>query len=128
MGLLDNISDTITSKVSKKETIRLQYSQLAEMVKDEFIVGADDEFLNQVVKTAKGGGVFTERNLLSKDERYLLYVGGWNRGWIFGISKMIYILDSELNKFYQLDKDRSWKKFYKTVNTDVELEKINRNR
>jgi len=57
-----------------------------------------------------------------------LYVGGWNRGWIFGISKMIYILDSELNKFYQLDKDRSWKKFYKTVNTDVELEKINRNR
>lgn len=128
MGLLDNISDAIVSKISKKETIRLPYSQLAGMVKDEFIIGADDEFLNQVAKTAKGGGAFTVRKLLSKNERYLLYVGGWNRGWIFGISKMVYILDNESNKFYQMDKDRSWKKFYKTVDTDVKMEKINRNR
>lgn len=128
MGLLDNISDAIVSKISKKETIRLPYSQLAGMVKDEFIVGADDDFLNQISKTAKGGGAFTVRKLLSKNERYLLYVGGWNRGWIFGISKMVYILDNELNKFYQMDKDRSWKKFYKTVDTDVKMEKINRNR
>ena len=98
------------------------------MVNDEFIKGADDEFLQKVQKTAKGGGWFTKRELRSASGRYRLYVGAWNTGYILGRRKMTYIFDNIENKFYQLDSDWRWKKFYKRVSADVQMEKINRGR
>ena len=47
---------------------------------------------------------------------------------IFGNRKTVWIKDIEANKFYQLDKDRKWKKFYKSVLGEINMEKINRNR
>ena len=61
MSLLDKASDLILKKVTKKETIRISYEQLTKLVKDEFIKGANDEFLKKVQKTAKGGGWVTKK-------------------------------------------------------------------
>lgn len=128
MGLTDKVGDMLVKGISKKETIRIPYDKLADMVNDEFIKGADDEFLQKVQKTAKGGGWFTKRELISASGRYRLYVGAWNTGYILGRRKMTYIFDNTENKFYQLDSDWHWKKFYKRVSADVQMEKINRGR
>ena len=125
MGLLDKVNDSVLKKVTKKETVRVNYEQLTEIVKEQFINGADDEFLNKVLKTAKGGGVFTQRTLKSNPERYTFFVGGGNR-WFFGREKQSYIFDNVENKFYRLDKDRHWKKFYKAVGAFITAEKNNR--
>lgn len=128
MGLTDKVGDMLVKGISKKETIRIPYDKLADMVNDEFIKDADDEFLQKVQKTAKGGGWFTKRKLISASGRYRLYVGAWNTGYILGRRKMTYIFDNIENKFYQLDSDWHWKKFYKRVSADVQMEKINRGR
>ena len=127
MGLLDKVSDFVLKKVTKKETVRVNYEQLTEIVKEQFINGADDEFLNKVLKTAKGGGVFTQKVLKSNPERYTFFVGGGNR-WFFGREKQSYVFDNVENKFYELDKDRHWKKFYRAVDAAIQTEKISRNK
>lgn len=128
MGLLNNVTDSLVKKIAKAETIRITYQQLAEIVRDEFIKGADDEFLKKVQKTAKGGGWITKKNLDSASGRYTLHVGCWNTGYILGRRKQTYIFDNTENKFYHLNKDGQWKKFYKAVNSEVQMEKINRAR
>ncbi len=92
MGLLNNVTDSLVKKIAKAETIRITYQQLAEIVRDEFIKGADDEFLKKVQKTAKGGGWITKKNLDSASGRYTLHVGCWNTGYILGRRKQTYIL------------------------------------
>lgn len=128
MGIFENLSDKAVEKFANKETIRVPYEQIVEILKEEFIVGADDEFLQKVLKTSKGGNFFTEKKLESKTGRYLFHVGNLQRGIIFGKHKVVWIQDNEANKFYQLDKDRYWKKFYKSVDAAIKMEKINRNR
>lgn len=128
MGLFDKLGDIAVEKITKKETIRLSYEQIAEIVKDEFIKGADDEFIEKVRKTAKGGNMFTEKKLESKSGRYLLYVGNTQSGLLFGRRKAVWIQDNEANKYYELDKDRKWKKFYKTVESACKMERVNRGR
>ena len=128
MSIFENLSDKAVEKFAKKETIRVPYEQIVEILKEEFIVGADDEFLQKVLKTSKGGNLFTEKKLESASGRYLLYVGNMQRGIIFGKRKCVWIQDNETNKFYQLDKDRYWKKFYKAADALIKMEKINRSR
>ena len=127
MGLLDKLFDKAAEKLSGKETIRLPYEQMVGLVKDEFITGAEDEYLDYVLKIAKGmwykkdGKNFF--NLLSSNGRYLFKVLK-----VSGSKKSVWIEDNETGKFYQLDKDKDWKKFYKEIETAVKMEKINRNR
>ena len=128
MGLLNNVTDSLVKKIAKSETIRITYQQLAEIVRDEFIKGADDEFLKKVQKTAKGGGWITKKDLNSASGRYSLHVDNWDTGYILGRRKQTYIFDNVENKFYQLNKNRHWKKFYKAVNSEIQMEKINRMR
>lgn len=125
MGLLDKMSDMVIGGITKKETIRLPYEQLASLVTDEFIKGADDAWLGKVLKTAKGGFVIT-KEIKSKNERYTFHVGTRPRGLLWLNSKPVWILDNEANKFYQLDKDTKWKKFYRAIEAAVSMEKINR--
>ena len=127
MGLIDKMSDMVIGGITKKETIRLPYEELAKIIADEFIKGADDVWLAKVVKTAKGGCVFN-KDMKSKNERYNFHVGTRPRGLLWLASKPVWILDNEANKFYQLDKDTKWKKFYKAIEVAVNMEKINRNR
>ena len=45
MGIFENLSDKAVEKFAKKETIRVPYEQIVEILKEEFIIGADDEYL-----------------------------------------------------------------------------------
>lgn len=128
MGLIDKISDMVVGGITKKETIRLPYEELVKIVKDEFIKGADDASLKKVKKTAKGGFMIISKEMKSKNERYAFHVGTRPYGLVWLASKPVWILDNEANKFYQLDKDTKWKKFYKAIDVAVKMEKINRNR
>ncbi len=126
MGLSNFLADKIVKKVSGAETIRFATEALCELVKEHFIQGADDAFLESVRKTAKGGGLLRNTRLFSKDNRYELFVSNIHRGMIFGIRKTVYILDHEKNVFYELDKEKNWKQFYTVVDGMIKLEKINR--
>lgn len=129
MGLLDKASDSLLHKVTKKETIRIPYEQLAEIVKEKFIKGSDDNFLKKILKTAKGGYFsYTGKYLTSVDKKYTFHVGTRQNNilFLFGGGMEAYVLNNEENKFYQLDKDRNWKKFYKAVVSAVNTEKLNR--
>lgn len=127
MGFFDRLSDKAVEKFSGKETIRLPYEQMVGLVKDEFITGADDEYLGYVLKIAKGlwykkdGEDFF--NLISANGRYLFKVLK-----VSGSKRSVWIEDHEANKFYQLDKDKDWKKFYKEIETAIKMEQINRSR
>ena len=52
MGLLDKLGDMAIGGLTKKETIRLPYEEVAKLVTDKFIKGADDDRLKKVMKTA----------------------------------------------------------------------------
>lgn len=113
MGIIDKASDSLIKKIAKKETIRVTYEELANMTDKLFLSDADSAFAKKVVKTAKGGCPVTQKSLKSKSGRYTLFVG--NSKWLFGKSKQTYIYDETERKFYELNKDRYWKKFYKAV-------------
>lgn len=131
MGILDRLGDKAVEKITKRETIRLPFDQMAQLVQDWFIAKADDEYLEAVGRTAKCAGVFPVRKMTSKDEKY-----NWRveklRWSIFdvirGRRKVVWILDVDAKKFYQLDKDKDWKKFYNAVDTAIKMEKVNRNK
>lgn len=126
MSILNRLEDVAVAKLSKRETIRLPYSQMADLVNEYFVKGADFLFLEKVLVAAKGGGFITQRNLDSVCGRYNLHVGSIKRGILFfGISKDVWILDNEMNKFYQLDKNMHWKKFFKAVKANIDMERIN---
>ena len=127
MGLLSKIGDIAVKGLTKNETIRLPYNEIVKILEKEFISGADDEFLNKVRKTAKGGFA-VPKEMKSKNERYDFRVGTRPRGLLWLNSKPVWIFDNEANTFYQLDKNLKWKKFYKAVDTSIKVEKINRNK
>ena len=127
MGLLNWLEDSAVKATTKKETIRLSYDGLAKMVEKIFICGADERYLLQV-KRVSTGGVFFPKELKSTDGRYTLQVGALQRGLWLLQSKYAWVFDSQENKFYQLDKDRTWKKFKKVVFSAIEQEIVLKNR
>lgn len=127
MSLLNKLTDSVVQLTTKQETIRITYTDLAKIVEEEFIIGADDAFLEQVRKTAKGGILFP-KELKSANGKYDFRVGALRRGmWLFRM-KAVWVFDNDANKFYQLDRDTKWSAFYKTIDATINREKINRNR
>ena len=127
MGLLNKLGDLAVKGMTRAETVRVPYEELAKFVDAEFIRGADDGFLAQVKKAAKGGVLFP-KELKSVNKRYDFRVGTRPNGLLWLSSKPVWVFDNEVNKFYQLDKNLHWKKFYKAVEAFIAREKINRNR
>lgn len=127
MGLISKLGDAVVKGVTDTQTIRVPYDALAQIVTEEFISGAEDDFLAKVLKTAKGG-FFFPKEMKSQNERYDFHVGTRPSRCAWLNSKPVWLLDHEANKFYQLDKNIRWKKFYKAIKTAVQMEKINRNR
>ena len=125
MGFIDKLSDKVISGITEKETIRLPYEELAKIVTDEFIKGAEDAWLDKVLKTAKGGFVIA-KDMKSINESYDFHVGTRPNGLVWLASKPVWVLDNEANRFYQLDKDTKWKKFYKAIEAAVNMEKQQR--
>lgn len=122
MGLTDKLVDSALHKVFKKETIRLPYEEVTNLIEQYFIAGADDALLENIRKTAKGG-IILAKNLSSKDGRYSLHVEPCA---LLSSSKIVWIFDNDNNMFYQLDKNRKWKKFYQLVDVKIKMERINR--
>ena len=127
MGLFSKLGDAAVESVTKAETIRISYDALSKIVIDAFVAGADDAFLAKVLKTAKGGFAIP-KEMKSQNERYDFHVGARPNGCVWLSSKPVWVFDHAANKFYQLDKDLKWKKFYKTIQSAIQFEKINRNR
>lgn len=126
MGLLNWLEDSVVKATSNRETIRLSYDALAKIVEQFFIQGADESFLFQVKRVSKGG-LFFPKEIKTPDGRYTLQVGALQRGlWLFQ-SKHVWVFDSQDNKFYQLDKDRTWKKFNKIIAATIEKKTIHHN-
>jgi len=127
MGLFNWLEDSVVKATTNRETIRLSYDGMAKVVEQFFIQGANESFLLQVKRVSKGG-LFFSKELKSPDGRYTLQVGALQRGLWLLQSKYVWILDDHDNKFYQLDKDRTWKKFNKAVIAAIEQEIIRPNR
>lgn len=99
MGLSDFLADKLVKKVSGAETIRFSTDALCEFVKEHFIQGADDAFLENVRKTAKGN-LLKITTLFSKNNRYELRVQNIRIGILCKTQKSVYVLDHEKNTFY----------------------------
>lgn len=127
MGLINKLGDIAVKGMTHAETIRLPFEELVKFVDEEFVRGADDAFLTKVKKTAKGGVVF-HKEMKSANGRYDFHVGTRPSGLLWLNSKPVWIFDNEANKFYQLDKNLKWKKFYSAVEAAIAKEKINQNR
>ena len=127
MGLFSKLGDAAVEGVTKSETIRISYDALSKIVIDAFVIGADDAFMTKVLKTAKGGFAIP-KEMKSKNGRYDFHVGARPNGCVWLSSKPVWVFDRDANKFYQLDKDLRWKKFYKTIQSAIKSEKINRNK
>lgn len=122
--LLDKISDVAVKGFTGMETIRLPYGELTKIVVREFIYGSDDTFLEKVRKTAQCGFV-VPKEMKSKNGKYDFHVKKRPNGLLWLSSKLVWILDCETNKYYQLDKNLKWEKFYEAVETAVNNEKTN---
>lgn len=123
MSIIDKGIDLIIKKVSGKETIRIEPKQLLQIVKDEFIFGADEETLKMLFKMAKGP--FWGRKLLSKNERYCFMINGLQRNYAFGVGRTVWVEDLEKKCFYQIS-DRKWRKFKKLFASALNQERISR--
>lgn len=124
-----SIFSKLSGNIAGLENEVIPYEQMVGMVRENFIKGADDDFLKKVKKTAKGD-TFTDgmRLLDSKDERFRLIVQPVFRSfmvWIMG--KDVSFVDRQEGKHYMI-RSRQWKKFYKFVLRVIEEEKLNRTR
>lgn len=126
MGVFEKFEDKVVGKVTKMDTVRLSPDELADKVNDIFIKGASADMLKKVAKTAKGGYFsYSGKWLTSADGKYRLHVGSRQNNFLFllGGGLEAYIIDNEENKYYQLEKNRFWKKFYKAVLAKLEQAK-----
>lgn len=125
MGIFDKATD----KLIGLKYERIPYEQMVSMVRENFIKGADDDFLKEIKKTAKGGMFqYGIRSLDSKNERFRIIVNplmGSFMIWIMG--KDVSLIDKQEGKDYMI-RSRQWKKFYKFVLRTIEDEKLNRTR
>ncbi len=125
MGLLDKLSDQAVSGLIEAETVRIHFEEMAALVEREFIVGSDTAVLEKVLKTAKGGFIL-EKEMQSFNKRFLFHVGARPHGLIWLNSKPVWVFDRDENRFYQLDRDLKWKKFYSLIDSAIRTEKKNR--
>ena len=93
MGLLDRASTSFSAwvldKIRKTKTTLISYEQLVDIVRQEFINGADDEFLEKTCKAAKGR-LFSNKPLQSKSERYALHVECYGTSYtVLGVRKRV---------------------------------------
>ena len=124
MGLFDKLGDKVVEKLTGKETICLPCENMVQLVSDIFIFGNDEEYLNNLLRIAEGKWYKkdgeTYFNITSADGRYMLKVTK-----ISGSKKQVWIQDDAANKFYQLDKDKEWKRFYQAVDARIKMHRIN---
>lgn len=129
MGILNKLGDSFVEGLSNSKIIRLSYEEMAKLVNEYFIVGANDEYLDKVRIISKGGKI-KFRELMSINGRYKYNVSSYSMDIveIFLKRKSVLIFDKDTNKYYKLDREIHWKKFFKEIEMYIKFEKINRNK
>lgn len=122
MGFFNELKDAAFDGIMNTETVRLPWEELVKIVQQEFIIGEDETFLDEVQKTAKGA-IVGYKETVSKNGRYKFRVGARPQGALLISSKPVWIFDIEEKRFYQLDKDIKWKSFYDGIVQEINIEK-----
>ena len=112
VGIIDTILDAGVKKISGRENIRITPEQLAQIVYEKFIQGADSLFLTKITKIMNSK--FCGGKIVSKDERYRLELGPVQAGIIFGVRRTVWIHDINTKSLYII-KDKEHKKFRRLV-------------
>lgn len=100
--------------------IKVSCEEIANMVIEHMVVGADEKFLKKLAKTAKGGGKFGQ-SLATKDKTYGLYVG--SPLFFFMKPRDVLFTDETDNKAaYELNDKKEWPKFYELVTAAIQKE------
>lgn len=125
--MFNKFGDFFDRKMFKADkVVRIPYEQMAEMIKREFIVGSNAEYLKKVLQTLKGGK-FIPRKLESGSEQYVL-VGSFKRLIsVSGKRVAVCLVDNEAKTLYKLEKNLKFSgKLRKMLRADIENEKISK--
>ncbi len=110
MGLFEKVRD----KAFKLNTTYLPYDKMAELVKKEFIDGANADQLRKVKKAAKGG-----LDVASLSGKYTfgcsMTTNFSNFIAIFAPKRDVFIEEVGTKNMYQLDASKNYRKFRKAV-------------
>ena len=113
MGMIDRLSDAVVKKFSGRDTVRVEPNQLAQIVYEEFIGKYNNADLEQLLKVVERPGFFGKK-ITSLDGRFDFVVGGFSGDLIRGIRRMVYVFDSQQQRFYQIN-DNKWSSFKKII-------------
>ncbi|WP_418452740.1 hypothetical protein [Candidatus Ventrimonas sp.] len=119
---MSKIEDKIISAVVgyKVTSISLDLEQMLNLITEHYISAAttDDEY-NAIRKTVKGG-IFLDKELSSKDNRYQLRSMTGRRVGLFRLKQhnIIWVFDTQENKFYEYCA-WSFRKLKKSVNEAI---------
>lgn len=123
MGIFDSLSDAVVKKISGRDTVHVTPEELAQIVYEEFIGGADEASLQELEKAIKGK-FFFDVEVTSGDGNFQFRVGALQiQGCLFlGIRRLAWVLDEPLQRYYQVD-DRKYKNFKRCVRSMIEEER-----
>ncbi len=114
----------VADKVFGLDTTYLPYNELVQKIKETILVGANQEQLARIEKTAKGGWKFN-KTYTTDDGHYSLCVMP-EYSIIFrylpsmlGLKKDVYLYDTVDKKYYQIDNKKDWKKFYQAIQEEI---------
>ena len=96
--------------------IKMSSDELAKIVVEKLVVGADAATLKKVENTAKGGGgLFNNigKSYTTKDKKYTLMVG--SPFFFFMKSKDVTFCDIENDIVYEMKPSSEWPNFYKCI-------------
>lgn len=114
-GLVNTIADSVVEKVSGIKTMAMSVEELTDLISSIYIDGVSEEGKNELKKAIKGG-LFRDVILKSKDGRYTLLVGSYQIYYAPFTRRTVWIEDHEMKVYYQLAKDRWYKKLKAAVN------------
>ena len=113
MGMIDRLGDAVVKKFSGRDTVRVEAHQLAQIVYEEFIVKYNNVELEQLLKVVEKPG-FLGKKITSLDGRFVFEIDGVAGDLIRGIRRMVYVFDSQQQRFYQIN-DNKWSSFKKII-------------
>lgn len=117
MGLLDGLTGKLTGK--KVENISVE--KMVELVKEHFIKGASNDYLEELRKTVHGRSSIMKNELQSPDKKRSLTVH--NDGSVMNlVGRDVWMNDEEAKILYQIRK-ADYKKFRDAVYEEIDKAK-----
>ena len=106
-------------------TIKMSSDEIAKIVVEKFVVGADATALKKLERAAKGGDGFFNRGSFysSDDKNYTLMVG--SPFFFFMKSKDVSFWDIEGDVIYEMKPSSEWPRFYQLIREAI-AEELNK--